>query len=141
MDSITRYYLTRQHHNQRYTLSTRRLSTGENIGPFADYEEAKEAQKGINATYPPRPRRAKPDTPAPQPKTLLTRQEFGEAVYQMVKAEIESRGFSLWVENFDPDYPCSLRTLWNIRKGIFDIETVRKLPGIRVEEWFTVETV
>ena len=78
--------------------------------------------------------------PAPPPKTLLTRQEFGEAIYQAIKAEIESRGFSLWVENFDPDYPIGLRQIGYIRKGRFKIETLRRLPGIRVGEYFTIET-
>ena len=78
---------------------------------------------------------------APPPKNLLTRAEFGEAIYQAVKAEIESRGFSLWVENFDPEYPISLRTIGYIRKGRFDIETLRRLPGVKVEEWFTIKIV
>lgn len=82
---------------------------------------------------------AKPSPPTPQPKRLLTRAEFGEQVYQAIKAEIESRGFSLWVENFDPDYPIGLRQIGYIRKGRFKIETLRKLPGIRVEEYFTIE--
>lgn len=72
-------------------------------------------------------------------KALLTRAEFGEQIYQAIKAEIESRGFSLWVENFDPDYPIGLRQIGYIRKGRFKIETLRRLPGIRVEEYFTIE--
>jgi len=136
---MTNYYLTRSRDDQKYTLSRCTLKDGENImvGGFA---VAKQMQRRLNAEIPPRPRSPKPAPPTPQPKALLTRQEFGEAVYQIVKAEIESRGFRLWAPRFDPNYPCSLRTVGNIRKGIFDIETVRKLPGIRVEERFTVET-
>lgn len=69
---------------------------------------------------------------------LLTRQQFGEAVFQKIKAEIESRGFALWDENFPPDYPISLRAIWNIRKGHFKIETLNSLPGIEVREWFEI---
>lgn len=75
----------------------------------------------------------------PAQTNLLTRTEFGEAVYQAAKAEIESRGYSLWVKNFPPDYPVSLRQLANIRKGKFDIKTVSKIPGVNVAEWFTLE--
>lgn len=83
----------------------------------------------------------KPPIPTHPRKRLLTRAEFGEAVYQAVKAEIESRGYRLWAPKFDPNYPCSLRTLGNIRNGIYDIETLRKLPGVKVEEYFTIETI
>jgi len=68
-------------------------------------------------------------------KKYISRAELGEAVFQAAKAEIEGRGFSLWQPRFDPDYPVSLRTLSNIRKGKFKIKTLNKLPGIRVEEW------
>ena len=71
-------------------------------------------------------------------KKYLTRSEFGEAVFQKIKAEIESRGFSLWQPNFDPNYPLSLRAIHNVRKGQFRIETLNSLPGINVEEWFCV---
>lgn len=67
---------------------------------------------------------------------LFTRAEFSERVFQAIKADIESRGFALWVENFDPNYPVSLRTIHNIRKGMFKFEQLKKLPGIEVEEWF-----
>jgi hypothetical protein len=137
---MTTYYLSRSRADQKYTLSRTTLKDGENI-LVGGYAVAKQMQRRLNAEIPPRSRPAKPAPPTTQQKTMLTRAEFGEQVYQMVKAEIESRGFSLWVENFDPDYPCSLRTLGNIRKGIFEIETLRKLPGIQVEGWFTVETV
>lgn len=66
----------------------------------------------------------------------LTRAEFSERVFQTIKADIESRGFALWVENFDPNYPVSLRTIHNIRKGMFKFEQLKKLPGIEAEEWF-----
>ena len=69
----------------------------------------------------------------------LTRRELGEAVFQAAKAEIESRGFSLWQRGFDPDYPVSLRTLSNIRNGEFKTETLNKLPGIQVEERFCLK--
>jgi len=71
-------------------------------------------------------------------KKYLTRIELGEAVFQAAKAEIESRGFSLWKSNFDPNYPVSLRTLANIRKGQFMVETLNKLPTIKVQDWFCV---
>ena len=71
-------------------------------------------------------------------KQYLTRAQFGEAVFQAAKAEIESRGFALWLPRFDPNYPISLRALSNIRKGQFKIETINTLPGIRVEEWFCI---
>lgn len=71
-------------------------------------------------------------------KQYLTRAEFGEAIFQKIKAEITSRGFSLWQPNFDPNYPISLRAINNIRKGQFRIETLNSLPGIQVEEWFCV---
>lgn len=69
-------------------------------------------------------------------KQYLTRSEFSEAVFQAIKAEITSRGFSLWLPNFDPDYPISLRQVHNIRKGEFNFATLEKLPGIKVEQWF-----
>lgn len=73
------------------------------------------------------------------PTKHLTREEFGEAVFQAAKSEIESRGYSLWAPRFDPDYPVSLRQLSNIRKGKFDIKTVQKLPGIKAQELFMLQ--
>ena len=73
-------------------------------------------------------------------KQYLNRLEFGEVVFQAIKAEITSRGFSLWGPNFDPDYPMSLRMIYEVRKGRFDIRTIQKLPGIKVEEWFCIDT-
>jgi|GEM_PF-6879998 len=73
-------------------------------------------------------------------KEYLTRAEFGEAIFWAIKAEIKSRGFSLWQPNFDPDYPVSLRAIANYRKGKFEIKTLQKLPGIKVEEWFCIST-
>ena len=69
----------------------------------------------------------------------MTRAEFGKAVFQSAKAEIERRGFSLVPGNFDPNYPVSLRTLRAIKRGIFTFQTISKMPGIRAEEWFTLE--
>jgi hypothetical protein len=69
----------------------------------------------------------------------LTRSEFGRAVFEAIKAELKSRGFSLWGPNFDPDYPISLRAVRNIRNGQFKISTLNSLPGIKVQEWFTIE--
>lgn len=69
---------------------------------------------------------------------LLTRAKLGETLYQQIKAEIESRGFSLYQPNFDPDYPVSLRTVNNIRKGVFVVDRVNKLPGVDVGEFFTL---
>lgn len=74
-------------------------------------------------------------------KKYLTRSEFGEAVFKQIKAEITSRGFSLWQPNFDPNYPISLRAINNIRKGQFKIDTLNSLPGIKVEEWFCISYV
>ena len=68
----------------------------------------------------------------------LKKEEFSEAIFQAIKAEIESRGFSLWPPNFDPEYPISLRAIYNIRKGQFKVSTLNSLPGIRVEEWFSI---
>ena len=73
-------------------------------------------------------------------KKLLTRSQFGEAVFQAIKAEIEGRGFSLWAPNFDPDYPISLRQIHNIRRGEFKISTLNTLPGIEVDEFFRLKT-
>lgn len=72
-------------------------------------------------------------------KKYLSRAEFGEAVFQQIKAEITSRGFSLWQPNFDPEYPISLRQIFNIRDGRFEMKTLQKLPGILVEEWFCLK--
>lgn len=69
---------------------------------------------------------------------LLTRAEFGEAIFQKIKAEIESRGHSLWPKNFPPDYPVSRRVLYDIKRGHFKIETLNRLPGIEVREWFEI---
>jgi len=70
---------------------------------------------------------------------LLTRQQLGETLYQQIKAEIESRGFSLYQPNFDPDYPVSLRTINYIRKGNFVVERLNGLPGVEVGEFFTLK--
>lgn len=72
-------------------------------------------------------------------KQYLTRTEFGEAVFQAIKAELKSRGFALWLPNFDPNYPISLRAIHNIRKGSFSVKTLNELPGIKVDEWFTIQ--
>lgn len=69
-------------------------------------------------------------------KENLTRAELGERVFQHAKAELESRGFSMWEENFDPLYPVSLRTLHNIRAGTFKVATLNSLPGVNVKEFF-----
>lgn len=71
-------------------------------------------------------------------KHLLTRAQFGEAVFQAIKADLTSRGFALWAPRFDPDYPIGLRQIHNIRKGRFEIKTLQKLECIKVEEWFCV---
>lgn len=71
-------------------------------------------------------------------KKYLTREEFSEMVFQKIKNEIESRGFFLSDKNFDPNYPISRRAIFNIRKGSFKIETLKNLPGIKVEEWFCI---
>lgn len=72
------------------------------------------------------------------PNIYMNKAEFSEAVFLLIKSEIESRGFALWHENFDASYPISLRAIWNIRKGQFKVKTLNTLPGIRVDEWFTV---
>lgn len=136
---MTKYYLSRQHPGQKYTLSTHRTTGAENIGPYPDHATALKKMLELNTTIRPRPRPAKQAPPATPPKALLTRQEFGEQIYQAIKAEIESRGFSLWVENFDPEYPIGLRQIGYIRKGRFKIETLRRLPGVKVVEWFTLD--
>lgn len=69
----------------------------------------------------------------------LSRREAGERIFELAKAEIEARGFALWDQNFPPDYPVSLRQLWLIRQGKFRTETVNRLPGVNVREWFEVE--
>lgn len=71
-------------------------------------------------------------------RKLLSREKFGEIVFQAIKAEVIGRGFSLWEPHFDPAYPISLRHLHNIKKGMFDIKTLNTLPGIKVEEWFCI---
>jgi len=73
-------------------------------------------------------------------KEYLNRAEFGEAIFCAIKAEITSRGFSLWQPNFDPEYPISLRTINNIRNGKYKIDTLNSLPGIKVMEWFCIST-
>lgn len=69
----------------------------------------------------------------------LTRKEFSEAVFQAIKAELKTRGFSLWEPNFDPNYPISLRSVNYIRRGSFSVNTLNKLPGIKVQEFFVLE--
>lgn len=73
-------------------------------------------------------------------KEYLTRSEFGEAVFQAIKADLISRGFALWEPKFDPNYPVSLRQIANIRNGQFRLETLNSLPGIKVEEWFCISS-
>ena len=51
------YYLTRSHASHRWTLCQRPFSAGETIGPFSDYDGAKRAQKEMNSTIPPRPKK------------------------------------------------------------------------------------
>ncbi len=67
---------------------------------------------------------------------LLTRAEFGEKVFQAIKAELHSRGFGLTPGKFDPNYPVSRRTVYYIRQGEFQVETLNTLPGIDVKEFF-----
>lgn len=69
----------------------------------------------------------------------MARTELGEAVFQAIKAGIEKNGFSLTAQNFPPNYPVSLRTVWNIRKGLFETGTLNKIPGIEVSEFFTLK--
>jgi len=54
---MTRYYLTRSRPEHRWTLCQRPLSNGETLGPFGSHEAAKQAQKELNATIPPRPKK------------------------------------------------------------------------------------
>jgi hypothetical protein len=70
--------------------------------------------------------------------TLLTRPQFGEAVFQAVKSELTSRGFALTSARFDPDYPISLRQIHYIRRGEFNVAILKRLPFIRYEEKFEI---
>mgnify|MGYP003466566801 FL=1 len=69
---------------------------------------------------------------------LLTRPQFGEAIFQAVKSELTSRGYELTSARFDPDYPISLRQIHYIRKGEFNVAILKRLPFIRYEERFEI---
>ena len=71
-------------------------------------------------------------------KQLLTRTQFGEAIFKDVKSELNSRGFALTSARFDPDYPISLRQIHYIRKGEFNVAILKRLPFIRYEENFEI---
>jgi hypothetical protein len=71
-------------------------------------------------------------------KQLLTRPQFGEAVFQAVKSELISRGFALTSARFDPNYPISLRQLHYIRKGAFNVAILKRLPFIEYNEHFEI---
>jgi len=71
-------------------------------------------------------------------KQLLTRTQFGEAIFKAVKSELNSRGFALTSARFDPDYPISLRQIHYIRKGEFNVAILKRLPFIRYEEKFEI---
>ena len=51
---MTKYFLTRSAPSHRWTLCQRPFSTGETLGPYSDYECAKQAAKELNADIPPR---------------------------------------------------------------------------------------
>lgn len=76
-----------------------------------------------------------------EPAEYLTRAEFSQRVFLAIKAEIESRGFSLWDENYDPNYPISLRAIWDIRRGHFKLKTLNVLPGIEAKEFFILKII
>lgn len=69
---------------------------------------------------------------------LLTRPQFGEAIFQTVKSELISRGFALTSARFDPNYPISLRQLHYIRKGEFNVAILKRLPFIQYKEKFEI---
>ena len=69
---------------------------------------------------------------------LLTRSQLGELIFQQIKTELQSRGYSMTSRNFPADYPISRRAVYLIRRGVFTVDTLNKLPGVSVEEWFRV---
>lgn len=42
------------------------------------------------------------------------------------------------VRNFPEDYPVSRRAVYLIKRGVFTVDTLNKLPWVKVEEWFRV---
>lgn len=69
---------------------------------------------------------------------LLTRAQLGELIFQQIKTELKSRGYSMTSRNFPANYPISRRAVYLIRRGVFTVDTLNKLPGVKVEEWFRV---
>ena len=69
---------------------------------------------------------------------LLIRTRLGELIFQQIKEELQSRGYSMTSRNFPADYPISRRAVYLIRRGVFTVDTLNKLPGVSVEEWFSV---
>lgn len=69
---------------------------------------------------------------------LLTRSQLGELIFQQIKDELQSRGHSMTARNFPANYPISRRAVYLIRIGVFTVDTLNKLPGVNVEEWFRV---
>lgn len=76
----------------------------------------------------------------PQHNPLLNRSQLGELIFQQIKTELKSRGHSMTARNFPEDYPISRRAVYLIKRGVFTVDTLNKLPGVRVEEWFRVAT-
>lgn len=69
---------------------------------------------------------------------LLTRSQLGELIFQQIKEELQSRGYSMTSRNFPEDYPVSRRAVYLIKRGVFTVDTLNKLPWVKVEEWFRV---
>ena len=76
--------------------------------------------------------------PMSMPTNLLTRAQLGELIFQQIKTDLKSRGYSMTNRNFPADYPISRRAVYLIKRGVFTVDTLNKLPGVKVEEWFRV---
>lgn len=74
----------------------------------------------------------------PESNNLLNRSQLGELIFQQIKTDLKSRGYSMTNRNFPADYPISRRAVYLIRRGVFTVDTLNKLPGVKVEEWFRV---
>ena len=74
----------------------------------------------------------------PESNNLLNRSQLGELIFQKIKDELQSRGHSMTARNFPTDYPISRRAVYLIKRGVFTVDTLNKLPGVKVEEWFRV---
>lgn len=60
----------------------------------------------------------------------MTKQELGTMVYELIVADIASKGANLSPEKFPKDYYISHREVFYIRSGTFKLSTLEKLPFV-----------